>query len=244
MNGLIEIGDKVVLYGFFDGFAHKTDGTTNGLVTLKTGERVEIPLEGIMKKDQIITKKDIISRMKQLFPNNRIDWINGILHEFGDDFGLWKYKAGYERGKLEGTVEREKVVVPQFVADWYEENKDDFEGNLFRCAHNIPSTFDGAKLNEFERWFLNASIKAFQILVNMHQFGYTVEEEKRYRVKIIGITDYNSYLNYRKEEESWTVESKMEVDAIRTGHTRKELEEAGFGWVFDCPGMEVEEVEE
>lgn len=50
MYGLIEIGDKVVLYGFFDGFAHKTDGTTNGLVTLKTGERVEIPLEGIMKK--------------------------------------------------------------------------------------------------------------------------------------------------------------------------------------------------
>ena len=75
--------------------------------------------------------------------------------------------------------EPQKLVVPQFVADWYEENKDDFEGNLFRCAHNIPSTFDGAKLNEFERWFLNASTKAFQTLVNMHQFGYEVEREKR-----------------------------------------------------------------
>lgn len=102
MNGLIEIGDKVVLYGFFDGFAHKTDGTTNGLVTLKTGERVEIPLEDIMKKGQIITKKDIISRMKQLFPLSRNEWINEILHEFGDEFGLWKYNAGYEQGKLEG----------------------------------------------------------------------------------------------------------------------------------------------
>lgn len=30
----------------------------------------------------------------------------------------------------------------------------------------------------------------------------------------------------------------------RNEHTRKELEEAGFGWVFDCPGVEVEEVEE
>ena len=95
MNGLIEIGDKVVLYGFFDGFAHKTDGTTNGLVTLKTGERVEIPLEDIMKKDQIITKKDIISLMKQLVPLSRNEWINEILHEFGDEFGLWKYNAGY-----------------------------------------------------------------------------------------------------------------------------------------------------
>ena len=73
--------------------------------------------------------------------------------------------------------------------------------------------------------------------------GYTVEE-KRYLVKIIGIKDYYSYLNYRKEENGWTVESKMEVDTIRTSHTRKELEEAGFGWVFDCPGIEIEEVEE
>lgn len=73
--------------------------------------------------------------------------------------------------------------------------------------------------------------------------GYTVEEEKRYRVKIIGITDYNSYLNYRKAEKVWTIESKMEIDAIRTNHTRKELEEAGFGWVFDCEGIEIEEVE-
>lgn len=125
MNGLIEIGDKVVLYGFFNGFTYETDGATNGLVALETGERVEIPLGGIMKKDQIITKKDVISRMKQLFPNNRIDWINGILHEFGDEFGLWKYKAGYEQGKLEGAIKREKVVVPQFVADWIEYCKAD-----------------------------------------------------------------------------------------------------------------------
>ncbi|KXT99073.1 DUF1642 domain-containing protein [Streptococcus mitis] len=39
---------------------------------------------------------------------------------------------------LKQLDEPEKVKVPQFVADWYEENKDDFEGNLYRCAHNIP----------------------------------------------------------------------------------------------------------
>lgn len=73
--------------------------------------------------------------------------------------------------------------------------------------------------------------------------GYTVEKEKRYRVKIIGITDYNSYLNYRKGENKWTIESRIETDAIRTEHTRKELEEAGFGEVFNSPLFEVEEVE-
>lgn len=30
---------------------------------------------------------------------------------------------------------------------------------------------------------------------------------------------------------------------FKTKFTRKELEEAGFGWVFDCEGIEVEEVE-
>lgn len=33
------------------------------------------------------------------------------------------------------------------------------------------------------------------------------------------------------------------IDGHRAHHTRKELEEADFGWVFDCEGVEVEEVE-
>ena len=69
---------------------------------------------------------------------------------------------------LEQLDESETVTIPQFVADWYEENKDAFEGNLYRCAYNIPSVFDSAKLNEFERWFLTAGTKPFQTLVNMH----------------------------------------------------------------------------
>ena len=141
---------------------------------------------------------------------------------------------------LKQLDEPQKPVVKQFVADWYERNKDDFEGNLFRCAHNIPSTFDGAKLNEFERWFLNASIKAFQTLVNMHQFGYTVEVEKRYRVRIksTGQCLGKYYIN----------NEILSPRFIYTGRnadefTRKELEEAGFGWVFSCEGIEVEEIE-
>ena len=72
--------------------------------------------------------------------------------------------------------------------------------------------------------------------------GY--EKEKRYLVRIIGITNYNSYLNYHKEEDKWTIESRVEIDAIRTEHTRKELEDAGFGEVFNSPLFEVVEVEE
>lgn len=145
---------------------------------------------------------------------------------------------------IEQLDEPQKPVVPQFVADWYEENKDDFEGNLFRCAHNIPSTFDGAKLNEFERWFLNASIKAFQILVNMHQFGYEVEKEKRYYVRFKWIEESYSYLTLIKHLNTWTLSSIKLDKKFRTEHTKKQLEEAGFGWVFDCEGIELEEVQD
>lgn len=132
--------------------------------------------------------------------------------------------------------EPEKVKVPQFVADWYEENKDDFEGNLYRCTHNIPSTFGGAKLNEFERWFLIASTKSFQTLVNMHQFGYEVEEEKRYTV-VMKATKQPLYYNAMDKKLFFS------MGGLATKFTRKQLEEAGLGWVFDCEGIEVEEVE-
>lgn len=143
---------------------------------------------------------------------------------------------------LEQLDEPQPIKVQQFVADWYEENKDDFEGNLFRYIINISSIFDGAKLNEFDRWFLLASTKSFQTLVNMRQFGYEVEEEKRYRVKIKGNIKENM-LVYGELLERYYFTKSLSLDNAIYSHTRKELEEAGFGWVFDCPGIEIEEVE-
>lgn len=143
---------------------------------------------------------------------------------------------------LEQLDEPGKVEVPQFVADWYEENKDNFEGNLYRCTYNIPSTFDGAKLNEFERWFITAGTKPFQTLVNMHQFGYEVEKEKRYLVKIKGDIKENT-LVYGELLERYFFTKGFTLGNAIYYHTRKELEEAGFGWVFDCPGIEIEEME-
>lgn len=143
---------------------------------------------------------------------------------------------------IKSLDEPKPVKVLQFVADWYEENKDDFEGNLYRCAYNIPSAFDSAKLNEFERWFLTAGTKPFQTLVNMHQFGYEVEEEKRYLVKVKGMSEENTYLTFRFGH-MWMLSNFEECEEFRLHHTRKELEDAGFGWVFDCEGVEIEEVE-
>lgn len=134
-----------------------------------------------------------------------------------------------------------KPVVPQYVSDWYEEIKDNFGYDLVESINNIPVPIDGEELSDFEKWLLDDE-QALTTLVNMHQFGYEVEEEIKYRVKLKGISEINRYLNQEDGEEFLFADSG-ETEDFRTKFTRKELEDAGFGWVFDCPGIEVKEVE-
>lgn len=134
-----------------------------------------------------------------------------------------------------------KPVVSQCVADWYEENKDDFEVNLFNCICEAVENYDGNLANEFENWLMSEELEVIQTLVNMHQFGYEVENEPRYRVRFKGISNTHTYLVVNQFRNFWSVEEDV-FGSESTCHTRKELEANGFGWVFDCPGVEVKEV--
>ncbi len=137
----------------------------------------------------------------------------------------------------------EKPVVPQFVADWYEGNKRNIDLNLgglvFDLATNSPIYYQ----EEFKAWVEDNKKTFITTLVNMHQFGYEVEKEKRYTVRVKGVYGYCEYLNKNLDDQSWFIASKSETEKYKTQHTRKELEDAGFGWVFDCEGIEIEEVE-
>lgn len=137
----------------------------------------------------------------------------------------------------------EKPVVPQFVADWYEENKEDFEINLFCSVCEVGKGYGDKNLNDFGIWLNYSSNNPIQTLVNMHQFGYEVERETKYTVRLKGVDGYATHLNQNLDNKEWFFASNDEIKGYRTGHTRKELEDADFGWVFDCPGVEVKEVE-
>lgn len=135
-----------------------------------------------------------------------------------------------------------KPVVPQYVADWYEEHKDDFEIKLFQCICEAVENYDKNLANDFENWLMSEELEVIQTLVNMHQFGYEVEKGPRYTVEIKGIGGYSKYLNRDTQTQKWLFASKTELERFRAHHTRKELEDADFGWVFDCEGVEVKEV--
>ena len=133
-----------------------------------------------------------------------------------------------------------KPIVPQYVADWYEEIKDSFNYDLIETITTIPYGSDEEDFSDFEKW-LDDEKESLTILINMHQFGYEVEKEKRYTVKLknkVGNEDYlvNTGTNGFRFYNGIYMNHRF--------HTRKELEEAGFGWVFDCEGVEVKEVED
>ena len=130
--------------------------------------------------------------------------------------------------------EPEKVKVKQFVADWYEEHKDEFEYNVWDW---LSSKSELGKIDsKFAFWLNDVDNTPIQTLVNMHQFGYEVDEEKRYLVKIKAS---GQYIMNNPDENAVFFYSSRAYSKL----TRKELEEAGFGWVFHCPGIEIEEVD-
>ena len=133
--------------------------------------------------------------------------------------------------------EPQEVPVPQFVADYIKyaiENDWDFQ-DLFKRIEDEED-------EELLRWVYHERNQ--ETLAAAWINGYTVEKEKRYYVRFKGMesNDFN-YLNFIKFQRAWVLSSLKIDKKFRTEHTRKQLEEAGFDWVFDCPGVEVEEVE-
>lgn len=126
----------------------------------------------------------------------------------------------------------EKVVIPQFVADYIEWTKEE-DYHLLGAMGTIMTS---RRKNLYEWFYDDDNIELF---ARAWLDGYEVEEEKRYTVKI---TKTDQYLHSR-DNDFFFVTYVRPDDNPHNCHTRKELEEADFGWVFDCPGTEIQEVE-
>ena len=95
---------------------------------------------------------------------------------------------------------------------------------------------------KFSKWLGDFENDPVETLVKMKLYGYTVEKEPKYTVKIKGKIEEN-LLVYGWGIKRYFFARTYNDSSKRGEHTRKELEEDGFGWVFDCEGVEVKEVE-
>ncbi|CVM57940.1 phage protein [Streptococcus pneumoniae] len=133
--------------------------------------------------------------------------------------------------ELKQLDELKPVKVPQFVADVIEgarEQSVELE-DAFEYVWEVAT-------GELREWFRK--------LENRNNFarawldGYEVEEEKRYEVILRNGQSLKTV--YRQGGDHLDFEM---VYGDLESFTRERLEDANFGWVFDCPGIEIEEVE-
>ena len=197
-----------------------------------------------LDEPQPIKLKDVIARIEKFDLGTKAVWINEILNKLGSDYGTLKYKAGYEQGKVEGEWIRQqlkdadkiwqelnKPTIPMFIADWIVQAKED--------GYNIAGAINEAPRGAVDDWL---ELENVDIFAEAGINGYTIEKEKRYTVKMKGMDKEFTMFKMDKIRGSWYFGNDTEYSYTKTTHTRKELEEAGFDWVFDCTGIEIEEV--
>ncbi|MFR7064554.1 DUF1642 domain-containing protein [Streptococcus pneumoniae] len=136
--------------------------------------------------------------------------------------------------ELKQLDEPQKVKIPQCVAEYIEfKKKNNF--HVYGAMRVIEDHYD----KKVPDWFYENNIEKFCLAwLN----GYEVEKEKRYLVKIKGNIKENM-LVYGELLERYFFTKSFSLDDAIYSHTRKELENAKIGWVFDCEGFEIEEVE-
>lgn len=138
--------------------------------------------------------------------------------------------------------EPQKVTVLQFVADWIKYCKNT-NVTMTRALlvgevdfYNYANQKDLSRLTDF---FSDG--KNQEIFARAWLDGYTIEE-KRYRVEMKGISSLFRHLKYNLLTEKWYMGNDAEDKNVKNTHTRKEIEDAGFGEVFNSPLFEVVEV--
>lgn len=169
--------------------------------------------------------------MKYNLKEQLFDKIRGLEFVNPDEYGA-KYNKGVREAKaiVVSFFNKELVPeVPQYVADWYEENKKNLDYNIW----NYIMDWEDIEEDSFKRW-VNNSKDAFQTIINMHQFGYKIENGKKYLVKLI---QGGQYLYTDHSGETYFTAFSQ------SNYTKNKLEELNLEWVFDCPGINLEEVE-
>lgn len=129
--------------------------------------------------------------------------------------------------------------VPEYVKEWYHSVQSDFYPSLEMLVQN-------ASRNQHMpicEWYIKTPY-ALRILINIHQFGYTVKKEKKYKVKIKGLSSNEDCLYFGLNSHSWKLKSETTEGEFRRSHTKKELQDGGFGEVFNSSLFEVEEVKD
>lgn len=188
--------------------------------------------------------RNILARLRELPEHDRKVWLKAIMSEFEQDFNHAIWREGYEQGKFDGAVEAEKsnkVVIPQFVEEWIEVCKEHLTTSLYTAMN---PNFMKENSQSFDLIFWIKKTRNQDLFARAWLDGYEVEKEPIYVIRSKGTTNkYEAQQRLCHSSEKGDYFWCGEFSKFKHKFTREELEQAGFGWVFDCEGVEVREVE-
>ncbi len=150
--------------------------------------------------------------------------------------------------------EPRKVQIPQFVADWLEQSdwREETLGeqSVFDVFDNLKNDSKNGYYENVNRWIDGNG----DLFARAWLDGYTVEEEKKYKITLLSRNDGDLYLVNQNADLADKYGHFSPVVLLFTKCTnfskkcyeltKKEVVSYDFGWVFDCPGVQIEEVTE
>ena len=136
----------------------------------------------------------------------------------------------YIKELIKSIDEPHKVTIPQVIAEYIEQKKDD-DYHLLGAMIEIRSH----KNKEIDEWFEFKEDDNMETFARAWIDGYEVEKEPKYTVKI------KATKHYFAKDGNGRIYFSLKYESA---FTKIELEKANLGWVFDCEGIEIEEVTE
>lgn len=161
--------------------------------------------------------------------------------------------------KLIKEFEERKTIIGNFqgYAVWWEDVKEIFEqldepetghaDEAPRYVKNILARLRELPLHDREVW-LKAIMSEFEKDFSHAKWreGHEVEKEKKYKVVLLNYNDgHLNLVNVRTLGENiifFTKKTQFDPRSLKL--TKAEIISSGFGWVFDCPGIKIEEVKD
>lgn len=164
---------------------------------------------------------------------------------------------------IEQLDELEKIQIPQFVADWIANVKRN--GFKFRNTsgyyEEIAPSDDVYRVMYyiFKEGIVGEKIKSWinenrDVFARAWLDGYKVEKEKKYKITLLNRNDGDLYLVNQNADLADKYGHFSPVVLLFTKCTnfskkcyeltKKDVVSYDFGWVFDCPGVQIEEVKD
>ena len=118
---------------------------------------------------------------------------------------------------------KELVKVRQFVADWFEKNKDNLEQATYRVTVDYYYNKDLSEEDKFFNWLDDTEINSYETLIRMKLEGYLIDNDKLYEVVFLDDGNHRLILNKAKGNRLF-IDLDEDVESYhKTEFTEKEI---------------------